>query len=184
MMQNGGHFLFKAKNGEEILLRPVEEKDAEDIIRHVETIVKAGRYLQKEEPHSLQEEVQFINEVKSKGNMYTAVERSGKVVGIARVLKGELQMKKHTGIFRTWIHPDSQGLGIGKEVMKYTLSWGQSNNLHKLWLTVFSGNEKAVKVYEKVGFIIEGIQKNQVIIDGQFEDEIFMAYFFETVQKM
>ncbi|MFD1357717.1 GNAT family N-acetyltransferase [Fictibacillus halophilus] len=179
-MQSGETFSFEAKNGETIILRPVAESDAKDIIKHVETIVKAGRYLQKEEPRSLEEEIKFILETKLKGNMYTAVERKGKVVGIARVLKGELEMKKHTGIFRTWIHPDSQGLGIGKQVMNYTLRWGRTNNLHKLWLTVFSGNEKAVLVYEKVGFITEGRQKNQVIIDGKFEDEIFMAYFFES----
>ena len=179
-MQSGEIFSFEAKNGETIILRPVDEKDAQDIIKHVETIVKAGRYLQKEEPRSLEEEKNFIHETRLKGNMYTAVERKGKVVGIARVLKGELEMKKHTGIFRTWIHPDSQGLGIGKQVMNYTLRWGRNNNLHKLWLTVFSGNEKAVLVYEKSGFIIEGRQKNQAIIDGKFEDEIFMAYFFDS----
>jgi RimJ/RimL family protein N-acetyltransferase len=177
-MKSGKTFSFEAKNGETIILRPVDEKDAQDIIKHVETIVKAGRYLQKEEPRSLEEEIKFILETRLKGNMYTAVERKGKVVGIARVLKGELEMKKHTGIFRTWIHPESQGLGIGKQVMNYTLRWGRTNNLHKLWLTVFSGNEKAVMVYEKAGFIIEGRQKNQAIIDDKFEDEIFMAYFF------
>lgn len=178
-MKSGETFSFEAKNGETIILRPVDENDAQDIIKHVETIVKAGRYLQKEEPRTLEEEIKFILETRLKGNMYTAVERKGKVVGIARVLKGELEMKKHTGIFRTWIHPDSQGLGIGKQVMNYTLRWGRTNNLHKLWLTVFSGNEKAVLVYEKSGFLIEGRQKNQAIIDGNFEDEIFMAYFFE-----
>lgn len=177
-MKSGETFSFEAKNGETIILRPVDENDAQDIIMHVEMIVKAGRYLQKEEPRTLEEEIKFILETRLKGNMYTAVERKGKVVGIARVLKGELEMKKHTGIFRTWIHPDSQGLGIGKQVMNYTLRWGLTNHLHKLWLTVFSGNEKAVLVYEKSGFIIEGRQKNQVVIDGNFEDEIFMAYFF------
>ncbi|ANX12461.1 GNAT family N-acetyltransferase [Fictibacillus arsenicus] len=182
-MKSGETFSFEAKNGETIILRPVDEKDAQDIIKHVETIVKAGRYLHKEEPRSLEEEIKFILETRLKGNMYTAVERKGKVVGIARVLKGELEMKKHTGIFRTWIHQESQGLGIGKQVMNYTLRWARTNNLHKLWLTVFSGNEKAVMVYEKAEFIIEGRQKNQAIIDGKFEDEIFMAYFFESKKE-
>jgi RimJ/RimL family protein N-acetyltransferase len=177
-MNSGDFFSFNAKNGEEILLRPVEEKDAKDIINHIETIIKAGRYLQKEEPRSLSEEVEFIQHVSSNGNMYTAVERNGKVVGIARVLRGEIEMKKHTGVFRTWIHPDSQGLGIGKEVMNYTLRWAKKNKLHKLWLTVFSGNEKAIKVYSNTGFVIEGRQKDQAFIEGGFEDEIFMAFFF------
>lgn len=178
-MKSGDPYIFTANNGEQVQLRPVEEKDAEDIIKHVEAIVQTGRFIQKEQPRSLQEEIDFIRHVHTNGYMYTAVERNGEVVGIARILRGELEMKKHTGNFRTWIHPDSQGLGIGKEIMKYTLRWGKENNLHKLWLTVFSGNEKAASVYLKAGFVTEGRQKDQVLIDGRYEDEIFMAYFFD-----
>jgi RimJ/RimL family protein N-acetyltransferase len=62
--------------------------------------------------------------------------------------------------------------------MEYTLKWCQSHNLHKLCLTVFASNEIAKGLYEKAGFVIEGVQKDQVYIDNSFDDEIFMAYFF------
>jgi RimJ/RimL family protein N-acetyltransferase len=177
-MKYGEVFTFRSKNGDDIILRPVTEDDAKEIIKSVETIIKEGKYLQKEEPRSLLEEITFIRQVNTLNNMYIAVERAGKVVGIARILRGELEMKKHTGVFRTWIHPDSQGLGIAKEVMNYTLRWGEANSLHKIWLTVFSGNEKAAYVYTKVGFEIEGRLKDQVKINGKYEDEIYMGYFF------
>jgi RimJ/RimL family protein N-acetyltransferase len=177
-MQRGDIYTFIAKNGEEIIMRPVVKQDAEEIIKSAEIIIAEGKYLQKEEPRSLLEEISFIQQVSQLNNMYTAVEREGKVVGVARILRGELEMKKHTGVFRTWIHPDSQGLGIGKEIMNYTLRWGKGNELHKIWLTVFSSNEKAVNVYEKVGFIKEGTLRDQVKVNGKYEDEIYMGYFF------
>ncbi|WNB90257.1 GNAT family protein [Bacillus sp. NEB1478] len=177
-MKMGEVHTFLSKNGEEIKLRPVVENDAEEIIESVKIIIKEGKYIQKEEPRSLLEEITFIKQISTLNNMYIAVERASKVVGIARILRGDLEMKKHTGVFRTWIHPDSQGLGIAKEVMNYTLRWGKENSLHKIWLTVFSGNEKAAYVYSKVGFEIEGRLKDQVMINGEYEDEIYMGYFF------
>jgi RimJ/RimL family protein N-acetyltransferase len=177
-MKYGEVYTFKSKNDEEIILRPVVENDGEEIINSVQAIIKEGKYLQKEEPRSLLDEITFIKQVNNLNNMYTAVERKGKVVGIARILRGDLEMKKHTGVFRTWVHPDSQGLGIGREVMNYTLRWGKENDLHKIWLTVFSGNEKAARIYAKVGFQKEGTLKDQVKINGEYEDEIYMSYFY------
>ena len=113
-----------------------------------------------------------------KDNMYAAVEIDGTVYGIARVIRGELKMKRHTGLFRTWLHSKAQGLGIGREIMSYTLKWCRLHRLHKLCLTVFSENEAALSLYKKSGFIVEGVQKEQVLSDGKYEDEVLMAYFF------
>jgi RimJ/RimL family protein N-acetyltransferase len=168
---------FTAKNGTAVTLRPAKESDAADIITSVEEIVKAGEYLQKEATRTLEEEVSFIKEMKEKGNMYTVVEIGGKAVGICRIVKGELEMKKHTGNFRTWISSEGQGLGISSEIMSYSINWGSKNGLFKIWLTVFAENEIAVKVYEKAGFVEEGRQKGQANINGSLQDELFMAYF-------
>jgi L-amino acid N-acyltransferase YncA len=112
---------FQAKDGSNVTLRPVRIEDASDIISGVEAIVRKGEYLQKESSRSLEEEQAFIEEISRKGNMYTVIEREGKVVGIARVLRGELDMKRHTGVFRTWLMKEAQGKGIGKRIMEYTL---------------------------------------------------------------
>lgn len=169
---------FKAKDHTKVTLRPVVEEDANDIISSVSSIIKEGTYIQKERVRTLEEELAFIKHVTTNDHMYMAVDIEGKVKGIARVLRGELVMKQHTGLFRTWLHQDAQGKGIGKKVMEYTLEWCKQHNLHKLCLTVFATNQIAIKLYEKVGFAIEGIQKEQVCLNGVYDDEIFMAYFF------
>ncbi|WP_034333072.1 GNAT family protein [Bacillus sp. J37] len=168
---------FTAKNGEKVLLRPVQIEDAEQIIHAVAQIIKSGAYIQKESPRSVEEEQIFIENMIELDNMYMTALINNEIVGIARVIRGELEMKRHTGLFRTWLVHSAQGKGIGSEIMKYTLKWCEKHNLHKLCLTVFASNGLAHKLYKRYGFIQEGVQKEQVKIDGMYDDEIFMAYF-------
>ena len=48
-------------------------------------------------------------------------------------------------------------------------------NLHKIFLRVFATNHQAIKSYEKVGFIKEGLFRDDVYIQGKFIDVIFMG---------
>lgn len=166
---------YTAKDGSAIVLRPAELEDAEHILRASQEIIASGRFIQKEEPLSLAEVKQFIHMVHRQGHMYTAVEVDGEVLGIARLLRGELKMKQHTAMFRTWLHEKAQGKGIGNKIMEYTIGWAAAHGLHKIWLTVFSANTAAYKLYQKYGFVVEGTQKEQALIDGSFQDEIFMG---------
>ncbi|MFS0863324.1 N-acetyltransferase family protein [Fredinandcohnia sp. 179-A 10B2 NHS] len=169
---------FTAKDHSQVTLRPAQQHDASQIVDAVKGIISSGKYIQKEKARTATEEEQFISEMNAKENMYTVAECEGKVVGIARVIRGEISMKRHTGLFRTWLIDEVQGLGIGKKIMEYTIKWCETHQLHKLCLTVFASNEPAFQLYKKYGFVEEGRQKDQVLIDGVFDDEIFMAYFF------
>ncbi|MFA9556034.1 N-acetyltransferase family protein [Evansella sp. AB-rgal1] len=168
----------EAKDGSNVVLRPAETNDAFDIIKNVESIIQEGKYIQKEQIRTVEEEQIFIQQMMDQDHMYTAVEIDNEVIGIARLIRGELKMKRHTALFRTWLSKTGQGKGLGNAIMDYTINWGKIHNLHKICLTVFSSNKVAKKLYEKYGFITEGIQKEQVCIDGNFDDEIFMAYFY------
>ncbi|MDQ0256185.1 RimJ/RimL family protein N-acetyltransferase [Evansella vedderi] len=167
-----------AKDGTKVTLRPAEKDDAFDIITNVEDIIQEGKYIQKEKVRTIEEEQSFIQEMIEQDNMYTAVVIDNQVMGIARLVRGELKMKRHTALFRTWLGKEAQGKGLGNSIMDYTLQWGKIHRLHKICLTVFESNKVAKRLYEKFGFVTEGIQKEQVYIDGEFDNEIFMAYFY------
>ncbi|AKO92083.1 GNAT family N-acetyltransferase [Priestia filamentosa] len=169
---------FKAKDGREVTIRPAQASDAEHITTAVREIIEAGEFIQKDEPRTIQEEQNFIAEVEQNNHMYVVAEVEGEVLGIARVLRGEIKMKRHTGLFRTWLISKAQGMGIGKQFMNYTLNWCIENNLHKLSLTVFASNEVAYQLYKKVGFEQEGIMKEQAYFHNEYVDEIYMSIFF------
>lgn len=67
--------------------------------------------------------------------------------------------------------PDFHGRGYGREAMELLIHYGFNElNLHRLQLTVFSYNEPATKLYEKLGFKHEGIFRDFLQRDGQRHD--------------
>ena len=61
--------------------------------------------------------------------------------------------------------------GIGSLAIKEMLLHAFNNmNLRRIELSVLSDNTRAQKVYEKVGFIREGIKRKAVFKNGQFVD--------------
>jgi len=48
-------------------------------------------------------------------------------------------------------------------------------NLHRVYLYVFAYNERAIRAYEKVGFVTEGILKESVYKNGKYHDKLLMA---------
>jgi RimJ/RimL family protein N-acetyltransferase len=172
---------FQAKDGSSVIVRPARPEDAEQIVKEVKYIVEEGGTIKKERVRSLEEERNFIEENIRKGNMYIVAEVDGKVKGLSRVLLGELQMIRHVGEFRVWLSTDTQGKGIGRKILEYTLQWGRSHpELRKIMLGVYENNEGAHHLYQSVGFVEEGRLREQVCFEGQYYDEIVMAYFVDT----
>jgi Acetyltransferases, including N-acetylases of ribosomal proteins len=69
-----------------------------------------------------------------------------------------------------------QGKGYGTEALRLMLDYGFGIlNLHRIELNVFSFNERAVHVYEKLGFKREGVQREALFYDHQYYDSILMS---------
>ena len=52
-------------------------------------------------------------------------------------------------------------------------------NINKIKLNVFSFNERAKKCYERCGFKVEGVLKQELFRNGKYYDEYVMAMFLE-----
>ena len=66
--------------------------------------------------------------------------------------------------------------GYGTEVMQLLLRFGfDTLNLNRIWLRVYENNPRAVRAYEKAGFIEEGRQRQANYADGRYYDVIQMS---------
>ncbi|MBZ0297596.1 MAG: GNAT family N-acetyltransferase [Anaerolineae bacterium] len=64
-----------------------------------------------------------------------------------------------------------RGLGYGAEAMRLALRFAfHELNLHRVHLTVFSYNQRAIRLYEKLGFQHEGAYREHLERDGQRYD--------------
>lgn len=72
------------------------------------------------------------------------------------------------------------GRGCGTDAAKLAIRYAfEELGLHKLYLRVISDNERAVRSYEKAGFVIEGVLKDDIYVDGRFCDVTRMAVIRE-----
>ena len=113
--------------------------------------------------------VQFIIEERS----------SGKPVGSVYLRDIDPECRKaEYGIFigEDW----AVGKGFGSEAAGLAVQYGfEKLNLHKIFLRVFADNLPAIHSYEKAGFKQEGYFKDEIYIENQYRDLIFMAIFNE-----
>ena len=71
---------------------------------------------------------------------------------------------------------DAWGRGLGTETASLMLSHAfERLALHRVGLTVFSYNMRAIRSYEKAGFRIEGRLRDAIMRDGRYFDEVQMG---------
>ncbi len=66
--------------------------------------------------------------------------------------------------------------GYGSEAMRLMLKYGfETVNLHRIYLRVFENNPRAVRAYEKAGFVHEGRERESHFIGGKYIDTLLMS---------
>lgn len=71
---------------------------------------------------------------------------------------------------------EHQSKGYGSEAMRLMLDYGFGIlNLHRVELNLFDYNKQAARAYEKVGFTIEGVQREALFYDHAYHDSILMS---------
>lgn len=73
------------------------------------------------------------------------------------------------------IVPDYRGRGLGLRLINAALAQARKIGFVRIELSVHSDNARAISLYEKVGFVTEGVQRDAVKIDEQYLDTIMMA---------
>lgn len=67
--------------------------------------------------------------------------------------------------------------GVGTIVMEKLLEMGfYGLNYHKLYLHVFDFNQRAIGLYEKMGFTLEGVEREVHFRNGKYEDVRYYGY--------
>ena len=70
----------------------------------------------------------------------------------------------------------TRGQGYGTDAMRTLCRFGfEMMNLHRIELDVFAHNEAAIHVYEKVGFVREGLRKEAFWKEGRWLDIVGMG---------
>jgi len=96
---------------------------------------------------------------------------------LGEVVLFELDEDNESMVFRiALVGPSVFDQGYGTEATRLVRDFAfEQLELHRLSLEVFDDNPRARRVYEKCGFLIEGVRRDAQRIDGSWHDAIEMA---------
>lgn len=140
-----------------ITFRRMEEKDIEEVSR-----IEEETFSMPWSPAS------FREMLKSGSTFYAVAEEEGRVLGSC----GVLQVLEEGNITNVVVEKKYRGRGIGTALLAFLMEEGKKQGISAYTLEVRVSNGEAIHVYEKLGFVSEGIRKN--FYEKPKEDAVIM----------
>jgi putative acetyltransferase len=102
----------------------------------------------------------------------------GRIVGSAGLHSAGAHRRAHAWHLGVSVHDDYQGQGIGAQLMSTLIDLADNwLGALRLELTVYSDNARAIALYEKFGFVREGLHRAYSLREGVYVDTVAMARF-------
>lgn len=171
------------KNGHIVFVRPVKVQDAYERHQFFVTLsmgqIGVVHTTDEIDVHTEESEQQIKDFLfNQRGLWLVAVNDAQTIVGEVDITIKNFARIKHNGFLTMGIVPDYQGLGLGTALMQAALAWATERGLLRLELSVFKINIVAQHLYQKFGFVVEGVRKNYLKnTDGTWGDDIIMAKY-------
>lgn len=162
--------------GETVRLRPVEERDLPHFVRWLADPELTRWLAAIGEPPTLEDEYDWWHDRRSDpDSILWAIETSdGHLVGTTEL---RLTLRAERAELGIAIHDKTQwGKGLGTEAARLVVDYAfEELDLNRVELTTDEENARAIRCYEKVGFVREGLLRRHRPLDGDFSNTVVMG---------
>ena len=176
--------VFPTKDGRSFLIRNATEEDAQNLINYSKIIFSSTDQVLTtlaEYTITLENETSWITQYNQNTNALLKIaECNDTIIGLVFFNPNTKKKILHSGEFGISVHPDFQGIGVGRLLIEDLLDWAWHNTqIEKVFLNVFATNKIAIELYLSMGFIEEGRHIKAVKqLTGEYVDVIQM--YLET----
>ena len=103
------------------------------------------------------------------------IEHATRVIGEARLDRIDMQDRRASFAIGI-LDPQCLGKGIGVEAMRLVLRFAFAQlKLHRISVRVLTYNHRAIRAYQKCGFVIEGREREAAWVNGQWHADVIMG---------
>jgi RimJ/RimL family protein N-acetyltransferase len=162
-----------------IRLRALCEEDIDNIMRWVNEPAVVGNFAAfSGTPLTRQDELAWVRRIvdtSSERVWSVFAEQDGRYLGQV----GIHQIHAHSRVGRLGIvvaARDEMGRGYGTAAIQQALDFGFTDlALHKIWLMVFRHNTRSQGIYRRIGFVEEGVLREEYFHGGTWHDMMRMS---------
>ena len=155
--------------------------DAVSIIRYMKHLLSEPNHNMRRDAdefrHTVGEEARAIKKfASSKNSLFLIAKAEDRVIGVLTCSGGRYRAEKHTTELGISVDQDWRGKGVGSAMMEAAVEWAQTTaQLKRITLFVLERNQDAVRLYERLGFEIEGKLRKDFYRDGVYLDTLVMG---------
>ena len=142
-------------------------------------ICRERRFLALVEPPPKEQSRAFLEDARRHGMVQYVATAGARIVGWCDVVPHRWEGFRHGGRLGMGIARQFRGNGIGLRLLDATVRGARDAGLSRVELEVFSSNTNAIRLYERYGFVREGLHRKGRIIDGQVEDLVMMGLLLD-----
>ncbi|HEX2221348.1 MAG TPA: GNAT family protein [Candidatus Limnocylindria bacterium] len=175
-----------ATDGRGWTLRPARGADAPALARLFADVRAEGRWLAvPADATSQPAEAFWIAEMIRAGESLVLVaEAPGRIVGNLLLTPERGVVSDHVATLSICVADGWREVGIGSALVRAAQEWAREHGVAKVQLGVFPDNGRAIAVYERAGFVPEGVRRRQYRSpSGGFRDELLMAWFADRAPQ-
>ncbi|QKY71745.1 GNAT family N-acetyltransferase [Lentibacillus sp. CBA3610] len=158
-------------------VRPIDVSDAEKFLELSKRIDESGFMLHEpgERKTTVEQQKEAITRIGSESrSVFFVAEADRGLAGFIAAFGGKMKRNCHSAYLALGVHDAFHGQGIATKLVMRVFDWAEANGISRLELTVIKDNVKAVKLYQKMGFQIEGEKVHSLMIDGKPANEYYM----------
>jgi ribosomal protein S18 acetylase RimI-like enzyme len=161
----------------EIKVIPIEEKHIESFHSCLDSVAREKIYLGGDQAPPLESAREFVmGNIRDKIPQYVAVE-GDTVVGWCDIRPRKGKDFSHCGTMGMGVKNGYRHQGIGTRLLNATIDAARAYGMERVELEVYTSNIPAIKLYEKRGFVKEGIRVKARKMDDVYYDIMMMALF-------
>ncbi len=141
----------------------------------LDAVAKEKRYLAQMQALPLERVEGFIRD--SVGNdavQFVALD-GATVIGWADIFPAWADAVKHCGSLGMGVLAAYRGQGIGERLLRACLVKAKAKGIARVELEARADNERAIKLYQRLGFTHEALKRNAMRFDGVYYDSVQMS---------
>lgn len=163
--------------GNQVYLRPLEMEDVDFMVRSTNNDIEMRRLTGTPKPFTRSQIEHYIQRQSQDDTRVSfGIVRRDDDQLVGEVVINDIYRNARCANFRIAIADSYTGHGFGTDATRLMLDYGFGMlNLHRIELDVYTINERAIHVYERVGFKREGVKRQSWYYDHQFYDTIIMS---------
>ena len=181
---------LELETGQKIIIRHLSKSDVEGVWNNFNEVVEEGIYLPVFFPvRSRLEKDAWYSKIKNENEICIIAEDKKfkppyNIIGQCEISHSEWDAGLHVGILGIIVNEKYRDLGIGANLIDIAIRESKKlNNKEKIILSCFSTNNRALHLYESMGFKVIGVRKKQFFLDSNYYDEVMMDLFINDYLK-